>query len=162
MKVMLLVISFIMIGSTAHALEPQAFGVGDIEITSDHLVIDTTTKKGTFTGRVKVVQGTATLLSNKMVVYYDDSENAPSNMSNSISHIDLFGDVVFLTPDEKVTGKSGTYNFKSSILTLVGNVVLSNKKNVMTGERFTYDRNKGKASLSTSGNNRTRVLLLPE
>jgi lipopolysaccharide export system protein LptA len=110
-------------------------------------------KEATFSGNVKVVQGDTTMQSKSLVVFYDSSNGgdkakpAPSKTamkaaspgpggSSSIRRLEARGGVVVTQKEQVVTGDLATFDTRSNLITMKGNVVLTQCKNVLRGDRL--------------------------
>jgi len=175
------------------AEKPQSFIQGTdnknrdqpIHIESATLEVRDKSKTAIFSGDVVVVQGDTTLKCQKLVVFYGPEEGAapkpPSASTSSavatnagapalvpqdahdIRRIEAFNDVTVITKDQNATGEAGVYDLKSHTITLTGNVVVSQGKNVVRGDRVVVDTTTGysRVESATSAPSRVRALILP-
>jgi lipopolysaccharide export system protein LptA len=124
------------------------------------------------TGDVKVVQGDTIMRSRVLVVYYDQqtpgaapakgSKSAPAATpgpggSQQIRRLEAKGNVIVSQKDQTVTGDSGIFDTKANTVTMRGNVVMTQGKNVMQGETLVVDLTTGVSRLET-GNGRVQGL----
>jgi lipopolysaccharide export system protein LptA len=93
--------------------------------------------------------------SKTLVVFYDD--DAPSKpgapaagttptgpqQNQQIKRVEARGDVLVVQKDQRATGQSGIFDMRANTVTLVGNVVISQGPNVLTGETLTVDMTTG-------------------
>jgi lipopolysaccharide export system protein LptA len=139
-------------------------------------------KEATFSGNVKVIQGDTTMTSKTLVVYYESSSNAagaPANATpangapaaspapasakaappakgapipaatpgpggaSSIKKLVAQGNVVVTQKDQVVTGESAVFDTKTNLVTMLGGVVLTQGKNVLRGDRLLVDMTTG-------------------
>ena len=125
-------------------------------------------KEATFSGNVKVVQGDTTMTSKKLVVFYDStnppaapagaspaSAKAPAKSapipsatpgpggSSSIRRLEAQGNVVVTQKDQVVTGETAVFDTKTNLVTMLGGVVLTQGKNVLRGDRLMVDMTTG-------------------
>jgi lipopolysaccharide export system protein LptA len=127
-------------------------------------------KEATFSGNVKVVQGDTTMTSKKLVVFYDSNQPAgaatPGNQtsgnqksaaksaplqsatpgpggSSSIRRLEARGNVVVTQKDQVVTGETAVFETKTNQISMVGGVVLTQGKNVLRGDRLSVDMTTG-------------------
>jgi lipopolysaccharide export system protein LptA len=125
-------------------------------------------KEATFSGNVKVVQGDTTMTSKKLVVFYDSSSSpaapaggpaatakAPAKSapiqsatpgpggSSSIRRLEAQGNVVVTQKDQVVTGETAVFDTKTNLVTMLGGVVLTQGKNVLRGDRLMVDMTTG-------------------
>ena len=141
-------------------------------------------KTATFSGNVKVVQGDTTMRCRTLVVFYGPEEGAGATKAaaaptstesqaapgmpqgGSIRRAEARGDVTVVSKDQNASGDLGVYDMKKKTITLTGNVVISQGKNVVRGERVVVDTTTGDArvELAKSGvtaHDRVRVLIVP-
>ena len=129
-------------------------------------------KEATFSGNVKVVQGDTTMTSKTLVVYYELSgaaTGAPARGSgagqrqgrppakggsipaatpgpggaSSIKKLVAQGNVVVTQKDQVVTGESAVFDTRTNLVTMQGGVVLTQGKNVLRGDRLMVDMTTG-------------------
>lgn len=113
-------------------------------------------KEATFSGNVKVVQGDTTMQSKSLVVFYDSNggdkdkssgKPAPGKTaikaaspgpggSSSIRRLEARGGVVVTQKEQVVTGDLAVFDTRSNLITMKGNVVLTQCKNVLRGDRL--------------------------
>jgi lipopolysaccharide export system protein LptA len=141
-----------------------------IEITADALEVFQAEQRAIFSGNVIAKQGTMTVKSDKMTVYYKDNNSAKDSgkaagdVGNSISKIELNGDVFLTTPMEAARAKKGFYDTKSNFVSLEGDVVLTREGNVLKGNKLDFDVNSGHSKLVSDGSStggRVSGLLTP-
>ena len=148
-------------------------------------------KTATFSGNVKVVQGDTTMRCRTLVVFYGPEEGAGATKAaaaptstetlaapgmpqgGSIRRAEARGDVTVVSKDQNASGDLGVYDMKKKTITLTGNVVVSQGKNVLHGERVVVDTVTGDARIDSgvtahdgvgSGiapRDRVRVLIVP-
>ena len=130
-------------------------------------------KEATFSGNVKVVQGDTTMTSKTLVVFYESTSAAapPPNSapaansksaakpaaktapiqsatpgpggSSSIKRLEAKGNVVVTQKDQVVTGETAVFDTKTNLVTMLGGVVLTQGKNVLRGDRLLVDMTTG-------------------
>ena len=122
-------------------------------------------KEATFAGNVKVVQGDTTMTSKTLVVFYDSTSSpgagsAPNSKaaaksapiqaatpgpagSSSIRRLEAKGNVVVTQKDQVVTGETAVFDTRSNLVTMLGGVVLTQGKNVLRGDRLMVDMTTG-------------------
>lgn len=123
-----------------------------------------------FTGNVHVVQGDTTIRCRSLVVsYLSGSKPAgaarttqPGPGANSqISKLEARGGVVVTQKDQTATGEIGVYDMRTRVVTLTGNVVVSQGGNVMRGDRMVVDLNSGVSRIE-SGKSRPVEMLIDQ
>ncbi len=149
-------------------------------------------KEATFSGDVHVVQGDTDLRCKKLVVFYEQQVNVAekigtntTNTTNSttkantsksvpaaeagpggqqrIKRLEAYGNVVVTQKDQTATGEVGTYDLKTSTVMLTGNVLMTQGKNVLRGEKLMVDLATGVSRVESAKNGHGRVegLFLP-
>ncbi len=164
------------LGSAVVAQEAQPTagrGAGDepIEISSDRLVLEQNQQIATFYGNVDAVQGETTLRSDELRVFYtSDEERKASGSEQSVKRLEADGNVLITQPGETAEGNSGVYDLVAGKMVLIGDVVLTQGKSVVKGDRLDVDRNTGVSVVTANkpgdgGANRhqrVRALFVPE
>jgi len=143
-----------------------------IQIEAASLEMRDKKKEATFSGNVKVVQGDTTMTSKSLVVFYESNgqgqgqgqaqppakgtktsaaaAGAPMQSatpgpggSSSIKRLEARGNVVVTQKDQVVTGETAVFDTKANLITMVGGVVLTQCKNVLRGDRLFVDMTTG-------------------
>jgi lipopolysaccharide export system protein LptA len=153
-----------------------------IQIEAASLEMRDKKKEATFSGNVKVIQGDTTMTSKTLVVFYDSSSppattpsgnpaaasaTAPANSSpaantktaaksapmqsatpgpggaSSIRRLEARGNVVVTQKDQVVTGETAVFDTKTNLVTMLGGVILTQGKNVLRGDRLMVDMTTG-------------------
>jgi lipopolysaccharide export system protein LptA len=134
-----------------------------IQIEAASLEMRDKQKEATFSGNVKVVQGDTTMTSKTLVVFYEQSsekkpppakkgagKGAPMQSatpgpggSSSIKRLEAHGNVVVTQKDQVVTGETAIFDTKTNLITMLGGVVLTQCKNVLRGDRLLVDMTTG-------------------
>jgi lipopolysaccharide export system protein LptA len=135
-----------------------------IQIEAASLEMRDKKKEATFSGNVKVVQGDTTMTSKTLVVFYEQSQAPgsapPANSkgaragpmqsstpgpggSSSIKRLEARGNVVVTQKDQVVTGETAIFDTKTNLITMMGGVVLTQCKNVLRGDRLFVDMTTG-------------------
>jgi len=121
-------------------------------------------KQATFSGDVKVVQGDTTMQSKTLVVFYDSGGQAAGQSSgkakaptksamktaepgpggsSSIRRLEARGGVTVTQKDQVVTGDIAIFDTRTNLITMQGNVVLTQAKNVLRGDRLKVNMTTG-------------------
>jgi len=156
-----------------------------IQIEAASLEVRDKNKMATFSGDVQVVQGDTTIKCQSLVVFYGAEHGAaasqpvapaaPANNAaaahlqvvpqgaQDIRRIEARGGVNVITKDQNASGDLGVYDLKKKTITLTGNVVVSQGKNVLHGDRVVVDTTTGNAHVESGGasQSRVRALILP-
>ena len=167
-----------------------------IDIESDVLVVHDAKKYATFKGSVKAVQGKTTLKAKELDVHYvgsasDGVSQGPAasappatgavaaadpkatggagigTSGNQISKIEARGDVVIISDEDQTTTSDwALYDVPTQMITVGGNVVLMQGKNVLKGDRLIIDLKTGESRFENKGNTaaggRIRALFMPK
>ncbi|MBV1699973.1 MAG: LPS ABC transporter substrate-binding protein LptA, partial [Hyphomicrobiales bacterium] len=88
---------------------------------------------------------------------------ALSTGANDIRRIEARGGVTVISKDQNASGDLGVYDLRKKTITLTGNVVVSQGKNVLHGDRVVVDTVTGNAHFesNSSGPSRVRALIQP-
>ncbi|MDH2342507.1 LptA/OstA family protein [Bradyrhizobium sp. SSUT18] len=150
-----------------------------IQIEAASLEMRDKKKEATFHGNVKVIQGDTTMTSKTLVVFYDSGGDKPATPqpaakaakgapmqsatpgpggSSSIKRLEARGNVVVTQKDQVVTGETAVFDTKTNLITMLGGVVLTQCKNVLRGDRLAVDMTTG-VSRVESDSGRVQALL---
>ena len=154
-----------------------------IQIEAASLEMRDKKKEATFAGNVKVIQGDTTMTSKTLVVFYESGGDKPAapqpaakgaksapmqsaqpgpGGASSIKRLEARGNVVVTQKDQVVTGETAVFDTKTNLITMLGGaggqVVMTQCKNVMRGDRLTVDMTTG-VSRVESDSGRVQVLL---
>lgn len=156
-----------------------------IQIEAASLEMRDKKNEATFSGNVKVVQGDTTMTSKTLVVFYESGGDKPATPqpaaaqtaaakgakaapmqsatpgpggSSSIKRLEARGNVVVTQKDQVVTGETAVFDTKTNLITMLGGVVLTQCKNVLRGDRLAVDMTTG-VSRVESDSGRVQALL---
>ncbi len=117
---------------------PVDFDAGSIEVQdrADRVVL---------AGGVKVTQAGMTVTSQRMTVAYTRSG------STDVNRLDATGGVVVTKGNEVAKGNVAIYDLDKRLITMVGNVQLTQGANRLNGGRLVIDLNSGKATVDGRG-----------
>ena len=110
-------------------------------------------KFATFTGDVHVVQGDTDMRCKTLVVYYEDSSKDSKESvkaaqpgpagSSQIRRMEARGNVVVSQKDQIATGDRGDFDMRNNTVVLSGKVVVTKGLDVMRGERLVVNLTDG-------------------
>ena len=127
-----------------------------IDVDADRIDVLDQQNQAIFTGNVRVRQGNLTLEADRIKVAY----SRPAKGDPVIQRLDADGNVRLATPSERATSRFGIYDVDKRILTLIGNVVLTQGTTKVQGNRLTIDLASGRSTLdgkTSSGQPGSRV-----
>jgi lipopolysaccharide export system protein LptA len=158
-----------------------------IDIESDALVVHDKEKYATFRGNVKAVQGSTTLRAKELNVHYigggslapgakDETKVAEAKSGAEakakgeqaqISKIEAKGEVTITSDKDQTTSSDwALYDVAAQMVTVGGNVVLTQGQNVLKGDRLIIDLKTGESRFENTGNvaagGRIRALFMPK
>ncbi len=127
-----------------------------IRIESDTLEVDDKAKVAVFAGRVRVTQEKMRLTAGRLEIRYRPAANGrPTELRTVIA----VGGVRMSLNDQVATGARAHYDLATEIMTLTGNVVLSQGENVIRGDSVEVNLKTGKSRVvsTASSENKGRV-----
>jgi lipopolysaccharide export system protein LptA len=134
-----------------------------IEITSRDLEVRQQEQIAIFTGNVVAQQGDMLLRADRLLVRYTEDEAQAAAQGNKITRIDAEGNVFLTSPTETAQGRTGVYDVINEVVTLVGDVVVTQADNVIKGERMVLDLATGRSHMqSAPGTTDGRVKMIFE
>lgn len=146
-----------------------------IDIEADMLEVDDKQKQAVFKGNVVARQGGFSLKAKELAVHYagqpgsevasaDPEQGSGDNAS--ISRIEAKGKVLVTTKDDQTaTSEWANFDVKKQVVTIGGNVVLSQGTNVLRGDRLVIDIKSGTSRFEVqgeAGKQRIRGLFQPK
>lgn len=117
---------------------PVDFAANSIEVQdrADRVIIS---------GNVRVTQAGMTLTAARMTVAYTRSGGT------DVNRLDATGGVVVTKGDERASGNVAIYDLDKRLITMVGNVQLTQRGNNLRGGRMVIDLNSGRATVDGRG-----------
>lgn len=117
---------------------PVDFDAGSIEVQdrADRVIL---------AGGVRVTQAGMTVTSQRMTVAYSRSGGT------DVNRLDATGGVVVTKGDERASGNVAIYDLDRRLITMVGNVQLTQRGNRLNGGRLVIDLNSGRATVDGRG-----------
>jgi len=117
-----------------------------LDITSDRL--ESEENVATWIGAVQVVQGEAILTTERLVIYRNDD--------GDLDRIEALGDVRYDTGNETISGAKAVYAEATRTLTMTGDVVVTQGKQVLSGGALVYWIDTGKLRFTAPEGQRIR------
>jgi len=145
-----------------------------IDVTSENYDYQQQERIGVWTGNVEAVQGVARLRTPKLTVFFAPKDpNAPKPPPGAaqadvgqVERMEAEGPVHYTTPTQRALGDHGTYIADGDTITLTGNVVVVQDKNVATGDKLVIEQKTGHQVLTSNPGKatpqRVRAVLYPQ
>jgi lipopolysaccharide export system protein LptA len=127
-----------------------------IDVDADRIEVLDDSRQAIFSGNVRVRQGSLSIDADRIRVAYD----RPASGDPVVRRLDAEGNVRLQSPSERATSRFAIYDVEARILTLVGNVKLTQGQTKLEGNRVTIDLASGRSALdgrSTPGGAAGRV-----
>jgi lipopolysaccharide export system protein LptA len=157
-------------GGTPNALQGFSKNKGQpVSIEAERLEVRDKDKTATFAGKVQVVQGDTTLRCKTLTVFYAEppgdaktGDRKPvakiaSSAEQKIKKLDAKGDVVVTQNDQVATGDTASFDMDKNVVTMSGNVVLTQGPNVLRGSRLVVDLTNGYSRVESGNGKDGRV-----
>ena len=113
-----------------------------IAITADSTTADMQNETATYSGNVRIVQGTLHMRADTLSI---------KASKGTIEHIQADGGVVLASPQGQATGNTATYDIAQRVVKMGGKVVLVNGQNVLQGTSLVVNLATGRADLTGGG-----------
>src|SRR5215831_3391256 len=123
-----------------------------VKIDAASLEVRDKEKVATFSGDVHVVQGDTDMRCKVLVVYYEESATKGSGPktadpgpagSSQIRRMEARGNVVVTQRDQVATGDRGDFDMRTNTVTLSGKVVVTKGQDLLRGERLVVNLTDG-------------------
>lgn len=149
----------VLAGSAAFAQVQQQGGVSalkghnsnaPVDVTASRIEVQDRADRAIFVGNVHATQAELTLDTDRLTVAYSNKPGAAGASSGGtggvqIHRLDAAGGVVVHSPSETARGDFGIYDLDRKLITLIGNVRLTQKNNVINGQRLVINLDSGRA-----------------
>ena len=163
------IVSYTLFFALVTGVNAQSFGgafegVGDndkpIQIEADRLEIVDDENTALLTGNVSVVQGTTILKARKIKVFYLRGEESKQSKSG-IKRIEASGKVAVRSEENQATADRATVNMVTEIVTMSGNVIMSQGNNIAKGCEVVVNLKTNVSEIKQCGG-RVKLLLDPK
>ena len=124
--------------------QPVAYGADSVEYGPNRIILR---------GRAEATQG-----GNR---FRADTLTLVSGAGGDLERAEAAGTVYFVTPDQSMRGDRAVYNLGNGEIVVTGNVVLTQGKNVLTGNRLVYNVRTETARME-GGNGRVQGVFYPQ
>ena len=121
-----------------------------VDVTADRIEVQDRADRAVFVGNVHATQADMTLETQRLTVAYSSKPAPGTNQSGGgsgvqIHRLDAAGGVVVRSSSETAKGDIGIYDLDRRLITLIGNVQLTQNNNVVNGQRLVINLDSGKA-----------------
>jgi len=146
----------LMLAAPPAMAQGTAFGMkadtsAPVEVAADNLAVNQSDGSAVFTGNVVIGQGEMRLSAQKVTVIYAEGGQ------NRIRSLQAEGEVTLVSGPDAAEAQAADYDVESGLVTLTGQVMLTQGANVLTGDRVTVDL----ASGTARADGRVRSVLQP-
>ena len=126
-----------------------------IQIKSNELISDNTSKTATFVGKVSARQGDVTIYSDRLVINY-----AASN--KEVEKVEAFGNVRIVQGNRHGESAHAVYDNKNGKIILDGNPKVAQGEDVITGKTITYFVDEQKSVVTGGPDSRVEAVIHPK
>lgn len=121
-----------------------------VEVSADSLSVNQSAGTAIFTGNVLIVQGDMRLAAPRVLVVYDEEDDA-------IARLEATGGVTLVSGEDAAEAARADYDIDAGTIVLTGEVLLTQGRNAIGSERMVVRLEDGAAELS----GRVRTVLSP-
>ncbi|WP_422055507.1 LptA/OstA family protein [Sphingomonas sp.] len=125
-----------------------------IDFDAQSIELDDRANRAILSGGVKITQANLTLNAARVTVTYSGQV---IDGSPAATRFDASGGVTVSRPDQTARAQYGVYDINRRVITMLGNVSLTQGGNTVSGGRLTLDLDSGRASIDGSGVGTTRA-----
>ena len=127
-----------------------------INIESDSLVVNDAKKTAVFKGNVVAVQGDMEMRTPELEVSYSGQVAGDGKGGTQLTHLRAKKKVLLISQNNQTaTSDWADFDVKRQVITIGGNVVVSQGKNIMKGEKLIIDLKTGQSRMETAANSRS-------
>lgn len=138
--------------------DASAKATGAVDVAADSMELLQDANKVIFTGNVDAVRGSVRLRSDKLVVEYQEVRKGDST-ERSPKQLDAEGRVEVVSGRQVIRSHWAKMDVDANVVTMGGDVVVTQGDTVLRGEQLAIDLNTGKSELSGG---RVRGRFVPE
>jgi lipopolysaccharide export system protein LptA len=150
------VIRWLLLALAAVAFAHTALAANPVEVSADQFVVDQANAQATFTGNVVVSRADLKVWADKVVVHY--GEGGVTNITNLIAT----GRVRLQTKDQTATGERATFDPRSQVLRLSGNVTVTSASGTLSGPELVINLVEQTSVFSSNGGGRVTGVFTPQ
>lgn len=119
-----------------------------IDFNAQSIELQDRANRAILTGGVTIRQTTMTLTANRVTVAYTGQVASGSPQA---SRLDAAGNVTVTRPDQTAKSNYAVYDVNRRVVTMIGNVTLTQGTNRLSGGRLSIDLDTGRATIDGSG-----------
>ncbi len=133
---------------------------GPIDVTGDQLEAQPQQCLAIYRGNVEALQGTSRLRTDVLDLYAkpapagrpapDAAPDAASSKCGALERMEAHGSVYYVTPSEVVKGDDAVYLADAKTITVTGDVVISQGKNVVVGNKLVINTDTQHATMESN------------
>ena len=113
-----------------------------VDVTADRIEVQDRADRALFVGNVHATQAELTLQTQRLTVAYSSKSGAGGVQ---IHRLDAAGGVTVRSPSETARGEFGIYDLDRKLITIIGDVQLTQGSNVVSGQRLVINLDSGRA-----------------
>ena len=145
-----LMISAFVLGLMAVPLRAVEKVPSPVEVEANEMEIIDVDKQAIFRGQVDAVRDSEHIRSDVMTVFYSDVKQADGTSKSQVSKLDATGNVTITTKNQVITGEWAKMDVLANTLIVGGQVKLVEGKTTLLGEKLDVDLNTNR-TLMTGG-----------
>jgi lipopolysaccharide export system protein LptA len=120
-----------------------------VDVTADRIEVQDRADRAIFAGNVHATQAELTLETARLTVAYSNKPGGAGAAAGTggvqIHRLDAAGGIVVHSPSETAKGDFGIYDLDRKLITIIGNVRLTQRNNVVSGQRLVINLDSGRA-----------------
>jgi lipopolysaccharide export system protein LptA len=117
-----------------------------VDVTADRIEVQDRADRAIFAGNVHATQAELNLDTTRLTVAYSNKPGGGAGTGGvQIHRLDAAGGVTVRSPSETATGDFGIYDLDRKLITIIGNVRLTQRNNVVSGQRLVINLDTGRA-----------------
>lgn len=122
-----------------------------VDMTADQLEVVNAQCLSIWRGSAEALQGDARLRADVIKTFFTPGSSTPGSTTNCgpLLRIEAEGSVYYVTPERRVRGDAGVYEAGSETITMTGDVVAAQGRNVLRGTRMVMNTRTGEAQVFT-------------
>lgn len=156
-------------GQSASPAPGQGGAPAPLEISANDNDLSEPQRLVTYRGNVDAIQGQTRMRSPEVRIYYKPRSQTKQPASAGgdfqaagIDHIEAAGPFYYVTPTQTARSDSATYLGDADTFILTGHVILTDGKNVTSGDKLVIERRTGHSKLTmNSPAGRVRAIIYP-